>query len=86
MSEAGLAGYKVTMWNGLFAPAGTPPEIVNRLATAAVKSVGSEDLQSKIKKNGGDPIVMGPKEFEEYLRNDIRRWSEAISAAGITPQ
>ena len=86
MSEAGLAGYEVTMWNGLFAPAGTPPEIVNRLATAAVKSVGSEDLQSKIKKNGGDPIVMGPKEFEDYLRNDIRRWSEAISAAGITPQ
>jgi tripartite-type tricarboxylate transporter receptor subunit TctC len=86
MSGAGLAGYEVTMWNGLFAPAGTPQEIVDRLAAATTKAVASEDLQSKIKKNGGDPIVMGPKEFAEYLQKDIRRWSEAISAAGIKPQ
>jgi tripartite-type tricarboxylate transporter receptor subunit TctC len=86
MSEAGLAGYEVTMWNGLFAPAGTPREIVDRLAAAATKAVGSQDLQSKIRSNGGDPIVMGPQEFETYLQKDIRRWSEAISAAGIKPQ
>jgi tripartite-type tricarboxylate transporter receptor subunit TctC len=86
MSEAGLAGYEVTMWNGLAAPAGTPREIVDRLVAAATKAVASQDLQSKIKSNGGDPIVMGPKEFEAYLQQDIRRWSEAISAAGIKPQ
>jgi tripartite-type tricarboxylate transporter receptor subunit TctC len=86
MSEAGLAGYEVTMWNGLAAPAGTPREIVDRLAAAATKAVASQDLQAKIKSNGGDPIVMGPKEFEAYLQQDIRRWSEAISAAGIKPQ
>jgi tripartite-type tricarboxylate transporter receptor subunit TctC len=86
MSEAGLSGYEVTMWNGLFAPAGTPPDVVSRLAEAATKAVASQDLQSKIKSNGRDPIVMGPKEFEEYLQRDIRRWSNAIQAAGIKPQ
>jgi tripartite-type tricarboxylate transporter receptor subunit TctC len=86
MSEAGLPGYEVTMWNGLFAPAGTPPDVVDKLAVAATKAVASQDLQSKIKNNGGDPIVMGPKEFEAYLQKDIRRWSEAIAAAGIKPQ
>ena len=86
MSEAGLFGYEVTMWNGLFAPAGTPPEVVKRLAEAATKAVASPELQSKIKSNGGDPIVMGVKEFEEYLQKDIRRWSDAITAAGIKPQ
>jgi tripartite-type tricarboxylate transporter receptor subunit TctC len=86
MSEAGLPGYEVTMWNGLFAPAGTPQPIVDRLAAAATKAVASQDLQSKIKNNGGDPIVMGPREFEAYLQKDIRRWSDAISAAGIKPQ
>jgi tripartite-type tricarboxylate transporter receptor subunit TctC len=86
MSEAGLAGYEVTMWNGLFAPAGTPRPVVDRLAAAATKAVASPELQSKIKNNGGDPVVMGPKEFEAYLQKDIRRWSEAISAAGIKPQ
>jgi tripartite-type tricarboxylate transporter receptor subunit TctC len=86
MTEAGLPGYEVTMWNGLFAPAGTPPEVVSRLATAAVKAVSSQELQSRIKANGGDPVVMGPEEFAGYLRKDIRRWYDAIQAAGIKPQ
>jgi tripartite-type tricarboxylate transporter receptor subunit TctC len=86
MSEAGLPGYEVVMWNGLFAPAGTPAEIVDKLAAAATKAVASADLQSKIKTNGGDPIVMGPKEFSDYLQKDISRWSDAIGAAGIKPQ
>ena len=86
MAEAGLPGYEVTMWNGLFAPAGTPPEIVEKLAAAATRAVASPDLQSKIKNNGGDPIVMGPREFGDYLQKDINRWSEAIEAAGIKPQ
>jgi tripartite-type tricarboxylate transporter receptor subunit TctC len=76
----------VTMWNGLFAPAGTPPEIVEKLAAAATRAVASPDLQSKIKNNGGDPIVMVPREFGDYLQKDINRWSEAIEAAGIKPQ
>ena len=86
MSEAGLTGYEVMMWTGLFAPAGTPPEVVDKLAAAATKAVGSPELQSKIRNNGGDPMVMGPKEFEDYLQKDIVRWSDAIKAAGIKPQ
>jgi len=86
MSEAGLPGYEVTMWNGLSAPTGTPPEVIDRLAAAAVKAVASEELQSKIKANGGDPVVMGPKEFSAYLQRDIDRWSDVIGAAGIKPQ
>ena len=48
--------------------------------------MSSPELQSKIRSNGGDPIVMGPKQFEDYLKKDISRWSDAIKAAGITPQ
>lgn len=86
MTEAGVPGYEVAMWNGLSAPAGTPPEIVNRLAAAAAKALASEEVRARIRQNGGDPIVMGPKEFAEYIQKDIRRWSEAIAAAGIKPQ
>ena len=82
MSEAGAPGYEVTMWNGLFAPTGTPPEVVEKLAAAATKAVASQELQSKIKNNGGDPIVMGPKEFADYLQKDIRRWSDASRRPG----
>jgi tripartite-type tricarboxylate transporter receptor subunit TctC len=86
MDEAGLPGYEVAMWNGLSAPAGTPPDVVNRLAAAATKAIASEELRSKIKANGGDPIVMGPNEFADYIQKDIRRWADAIQAAGIKPQ
>ena len=86
MSEAGAPGYEVTMWNGLFVPTGTPPEVVEKLAAATTKAVASQELQTKIKNNGGDPIVMGSKEFADYLQKDIRRWSDVIQAAGIKPQ
>jgi len=86
VSEAGLPGYEVAMWNGLSAPVGTPPDIVQRLAAATTKSMASEEVGAKIKANGGDPIVMGPKEFADYIETDIRRWSEVIEAASIKPQ
>jgi tripartite-type tricarboxylate transporter receptor subunit TctC len=86
MSEAGLPGYQVAMWNGLFAPAGTPPDVVARLAAAATKAMASDDIQSKIKSSGGDPVVMGPKEFADYFQKDIQQWSDAIKAAGIAPK
>jgi tripartite-type tricarboxylate transporter receptor subunit TctC len=86
MAEAGLPGYEVTMWNGLFAPAGTPREIVDRLAKAANKAILSPAIKSKIEMNGGDTISMGPKAFEDYLQKDVDRWTDAIRDAGITPQ
>jgi tripartite-type tricarboxylate transporter receptor subunit TctC len=86
MAEAGLPEYEVAMWNGLSAPAGTPRDVVDRLAAAATKALASDELRSKIKANGGDPIVMGPKEFSDYIREDIRRWSDVIREAGIKPQ
>jgi tripartite-type tricarboxylate transporter receptor subunit TctC len=86
MAEAGLPEYEVAMWNGLSAPAGTPRDVVDRLAAAATKALASDELRSKIKSNGGDPIVMGPKEFSDYIREDIRRWSDVIREAGIKPQ
>jgi tripartite-type tricarboxylate transporter receptor subunit TctC len=86
MAEAGVPGYEVAMWTGLSAPAGTPSDVIDRLAAAAIKGVASAEFRSKIKSNGGDPIIMGPKEFADYLQADIRRWSDAIEAAGIKPQ
>ncbi|MGB6657940.1 MAG: tripartite tricarboxylate transporter substrate binding protein [Xanthobacteraceae bacterium] len=86
MAEAGLPGYQVTMWNGLFAPSGTPPEIVDQLAKAANKAIATPEIRSKIETNGGDTVAMGPKAFEDYLQKDVKRWSDAIGDAGIKPE
>ena len=86
MAEAGLPGYEVAMWNGLSAPAGTPADIVERLAAAATKALATDEVRARIQANGGDPIVMGPRDFSDYIQRDIKRWSEVINAAGIKPQ
>jgi tripartite-type tricarboxylate transporter receptor subunit TctC len=86
MAEAGLPGYQVTMWNGLFAPSGTPPQVIGQLAKAANKAIATPDIRSKVEANGGDTVVMRPKEFEDYLQKDVKRWSDAIRDAGIKPQ
>jgi tripartite-type tricarboxylate transporter receptor subunit TctC len=83
IAESGVPGYDAAMWTGLFAPTGTPPEIIERLSAAATKAVASEEMQSKIKKSGGDPRVMGAKDFESYVQKDIAKWSETVKASGI---
>ncbi len=85
VAEFGVPGYDAAMWTGLFAPAGTPPDIVSRLSAAATKAVASADMQSKIKNSGGDPRVMGGKDFEDYVTKDITKWSETVKASGIQP-
>jgi len=86
VAEAGLPGYDVSMWNGLFAPVGTPPDIIQRLAAVATKAVRSAELQQKIKQNGGDPVALGPQEFADYVEKDIAKWAEVVKGAGIQPQ
>ena len=86
MAEAGLEGYDVSMWNGIFAPAGTSADVIQRLAAIATKAVRSDELQNKIKTNGGDPAAMGPQEFAAYIKQDIAKWSAVVSGAGIQPQ
>jgi tripartite-type tricarboxylate transporter receptor subunit TctC len=83
VAESGVPGYDAAMWTGLFVPAGTPQDIVERLSAAATKAVASEDMQSKIKKSGGDPRVMGAKEFGSYIEKDIARWAETVKASNI---
>lgn len=85
VAEAGLPGYEVVLWTGLFAPAGTPADIVERLSAATVKAVGSEGMQARIKKAGGEPQIMGSKEFSDYVRKDFVKWAEAVKAAGVKP-
>ena len=85
VAESGVPGYDAAMWTGLFAPAGTPPDIVERLSAAATKAVASEDMQSKIKKSGGDPRVMGGKEFDDYVEKDITKWAETVKASASNP-
>ena len=85
VAEAGVPKYEATIWLGLMAPKGTPPEIVNRLNAAVRKIVAQPDVKTLWAKQGAAPMSMSPAEFEQFLTADIAKWATIVKAAGIKP-
>ena len=69
--ELGFAGSDYNFWIGLFAPAGTPPEIVDRLNKAVVKALAKPEITEKLKALSIEPAAMSRDEFAEYVRNEV---------------
>jgi tripartite-type tricarboxylate transporter receptor subunit TctC len=86
MIEAGVSGYSALTWNGLLAPAGTPPEIVARLNDAIVKAMRTPAMKELLAKIGQDPAWSTPQEFAAFLREETDKWSKVINATGIKAQ
>jgi tripartite-type tricarboxylate transporter receptor subunit TctC len=78
-----FAGFRTLTWNGLLAPAGTPPAIVNRLAAEVQKIVREPAVVARLTSIGVDPLGSTPAEFAEMIRTDSVIWQEAIKAAGL---
>jgi tripartite-type tricarboxylate transporter receptor subunit TctC len=82
--EAGLAGYQVTTWYGIFAPAGTPAAIVGRLHADAVKAMQTPDTRSKLEGIGADGTVSrSPAEFAALVRADTARYAKIVKDIGL---
>jgi tripartite-type tricarboxylate transporter receptor subunit TctC len=82
--EAGLPGYIVTTWYGMFAPAGTPPPIVNRLHAELVKAMQTPDVRLKLEGIGADGSVSkSPAEFAALVRADTARYAKIVKDIGL---
>src|ERR1700741_415665 len=82
--EAGLAGYQVTTWYGIFAPAATPPAIVNRLHADTVKAMQAPDTRGKLEGIGADGTVSrSPAEFAALVRADTARYAKIVKDIGL---
>jgi tripartite-type tricarboxylate transporter receptor subunit TctC len=83
MSEAGLPGYDIGLWFGLLAPAGTPREIVDKLARASNEALKADDVRSALKTAGLDPLGSSPDEFSRYIASEIAKGAKVAEAAGL---
>jgi tripartite-type tricarboxylate transporter receptor subunit TctC len=84
VEEAGLPGYRFGTWYGVFAPAGTPPAIVNRLHAEINKALQSPDVRAKYAEMGmDDSVTRTPEEFAALVRADIARFAKLVKEAGI---
>jgi tripartite-type tricarboxylate transporter receptor subunit TctC len=82
--EAGVAGYQVTTWYGVFAPAGTPAAIVNRLHREIVRAMRSPGTRSKLEGIGADGTVSrSPEEFAALVRSDTARYAKIVKDIGL---
>jgi tripartite-type tricarboxylate transporter receptor subunit TctC len=86
IAEAGVPGYEATIWLGIMAPKGTPQPIVDRLNTEISKVLNRADVKEAWAKQGVEPLVMSPAEFEKYLRADVEKWAKVVKEAGVKVQ
>lgn len=85
MREVGLSGFEETApWIGMFAPAKTPPAIVEKLNAALVAALAKPDIRARIEKMGGVVAGGSSSEFAAYLERDFHRWQEVIKTGGVT--
>jgi tripartite-type tricarboxylate transporter receptor subunit TctC len=80
-----LPGFETGTWVGLFAPAGTPTAIVERVDAATRQVLSSPETANRLAELGMQPFLAGPGPFAEYQRQEIDKWVRVVQGAGITP-
>lgn len=83
VAESGLPGYEAAAWFGLCAPAGTPKEVVDKLAKAATDALVDAAIRKKLVDVGLEPYPMGPAQFRAHIADQLARYSKVIDEAGI---
>jgi tripartite-type tricarboxylate transporter receptor subunit TctC len=83
MAEAGLPGMEATVWNGVFAPAGTPQVVIVLLQQQFAKALNAPDVHEQIVVSGAELGGRTPEEFAEFVRAEVAKWGKVIKDAGI---
>jgi len=83
MAEAGMPDFDTSIWFGLMAPAGTPLEVIDKLARAVPEAINSSEAQTALRSQGFQTLIGGPEAFARFMVAEIAKWSEAAKAAGL---
>lgn len=83
LAEAGVSGFEMSTWYGMFVTTGTPPEVTQRLQTELAKILKMPDIQAKLKGLGGEPGNITPDQFAQMNRQEFTRFGDLIKKANI---
>jgi tripartite-type tricarboxylate transporter receptor subunit TctC len=83
IAEAGpVKGYEASSWFGLLAPAGTPPDIVNRLQQETAKALATPGLKERLLSQGAIPGGNTPAQFAQFIASESRKWAQVVKTSG----
>jgi len=83
IAEAGVPGYEVSSWHGLFTPAKTPPEIVKKMSADTIAALVDPVVKDKLQQAGYMVVGSSPDELQTVLKTEIDKWSAVIKTVGI---
>ena len=81
-----LPGYEVALWNGLLAPAKTPPDIIDRINRATIEALRSPEVKAKLAEQGSEPVGNTPAEFKAFIDSELVKWRRLVEISGATVQ
>jgi tripartite-type tricarboxylate transporter receptor subunit TctC len=82
MAEAGLAGFDISTWFGLLAPAGTPKEVIDKWGGEVAKILNSPEMRERLTTQGAEPAPTTPGEFAAFIQSEIPKYARIVKASG----
>jgi tripartite-type tricarboxylate transporter receptor subunit TctC len=82
-AEAGVPNFDVSYWQGVVAPAGTSPLIVDKMSTELAKILSMSDVKERLNSQGADPFISNPQQFAAMIKAELMKYGKVIKAANI---
>jgi tripartite-type tricarboxylate transporter receptor subunit TctC len=82
VAESGMPGFETGSWQGIVAPAGTPPEVVNRLHATVTAILATAEMKDRLDKAGAEVRPMSPAQFGAFIRDERDRWAKVVKESG----
>jgi tripartite-type tricarboxylate transporter receptor subunit TctC len=82
MKEAGMDDFEVSAWFGVYAPAKTPPDVVQKLNQTILKIINTPEVKKSLMTQGIDPVAGSPEDLVKLNKAELARWAKAVEQAG----
>jgi tripartite-type tricarboxylate transporter receptor subunit TctC len=86
IAESGLPGYEAVVWFGLFAPRGTPAQVVERVNADVIRLLRQPAVVAQVTAMGGDPGMLDTAGFAAFVATEVKKWAEVVKVSGATAE
>jgi len=83
LAESGVRGFNATAWFGLFVPAGTPKDAIDKLAKASMDAVNTPSVKDTLLQTGSEPVGSTPEQFDAFYKAEVAKWAEVVKRAKV---